>query len=116
MDRARLAELLETHDDRFAAGRLAVLGGARFRIDDGSTPAPRLASIYARRDRHTRSRGMATLGFAAAVEALRAYGDRPVRLGAVEVDEPPYHFQLFLAADLTAVIACLGVDRSAPGA
>ena len=28
----------------------------------------------------------------------------------MDVDDPPYHFQLFLDKDLTSVIACLGVD------
>jgi len=68
--------------------------------------------IYARRDRHTRQRSIPTLGFTQAVDDLRAHGDDLVRLGAVDLDDPPYHFQLFLNEDATAVIACLGVDQS----
>jgi len=51
------------------------------------------------------------LGFAAAVETLRTFGREPVRLEAVNVDQPKYHFVLFLDADATAVLACLGVDQ-----
>ena len=29
----------------------------------------------------------------------------------MDVDDPPYHFQLFLNEELTSVIACLGVDQ-----
>jgi hypothetical protein len=30
----------------------------------------------------------------------------------VDVDEPPFHFQLFLDEHAKAVVACLGVDQS----
>jgi hypothetical protein len=29
----------------------------------------------------------------------------------VDVDDPPYHFQLFLDEKLTSIVACLGVDQ-----
>jgi hypothetical protein len=64
-----------------------------------------------RRERHTRQFGIPTAGFAAAVETLLAYGERPVRIGAVDIDDPPYHYQLFLSEDLTTVVAVLGVDQ-----
>jgi hypothetical protein len=71
-----------------------------------------LVALYARRDSHTRQQGIPTLGFTRAVDDLRAHGEDLVRLGAVDLDDPPYHFQLFLNADATAVVACLGVDQS----
>lgn len=40
-----------------------------------------------------------------------AAGEQLVRLGAVDVEDPPYHFQLFLNAAGTKVVACLGVDQ-----
>jgi hypothetical protein len=36
-----------------------------------------------------------------------------VRIGAVEVQHPAYHFQLFLNGSATVLIACLGVDQGA---
>jgi hypothetical protein len=47
-----------------------------------------------------------------AVDDLPASGDNLVRLCAVDTDDRPYHFQLFLNEDATAVVACLGVDES----
>jgi hypothetical protein len=32
----------------------------------------------------------------------------------VDVDDPPYHFQLFFDEDLTSIVACLGIDQG-PG-
>ncbi|MEV0715622.1 hypothetical protein [Asanoa sp. NPDC050611] len=112
MDRDRLAQLLDTPGAAFSACRSAVLAGARFWVTDIDQPASGLFEIYRRRDAHTRQEGISTLGFTAAVETLRALGQQPVRLRAVDLDEPPYHFQLFLNADATAVVACLGVDQS----
>jgi hypothetical protein len=111
VDRDRLAVLLDAQDDTYIACRLAVLAGARFWIDDGEVPASRLATIYHRRDRLTRAKGIQSRGFTAAVEALQSHGEEPICIGAVDIDDPPYHFQLFLNANLTAVVACLGVDQ-----
>ena len=89
----------------------AVVAGASFWISPTAQPAAPLAGIYGVREAHTRRIGLETLGFAAAVEALRARGQDLVRLGAVDLDEPLYHFQVFLDEPLTAVVACLGVDQ-----
>ncbi|MEU8006288.1 hypothetical protein AB0B66_34460 [Catellatospora sp. NPDC049111] len=51
------------------------------------------------------------LGFREAVDRLDELGDQPLRLGQVAVLSPPYHFLLFLTADLSAVVACIGVDQ-----
>lgn len=90
--------------------RKAVGLGASFDIWDGLVPASRLARIYRVREVLIRKRGTPTLGFAAAVKALHALDEQPLRLGQVSQFDPPYHFQLFLAADATSVIACIGVD------
>jgi hypothetical protein len=113
VDREHLARLLDGRGEVFDACRRTVLAGARFwvSIDHPPTPAPILMSIYDRRERHTRRIGLPTSGFAAAVDALREWGDNPVRIGAVDVADPPYHFQLFFDDGLTAVVACLGVDQ-----
>ena len=111
MDRDDLARMLERDGAAFAACRRAVLAGAQFWVTDGTQPASTLVSLYARRDRRTRQRGIPTVGFADAVAELDARGDDLVRIGAVDEDEPPYHFQLFLDEHATTVVACLGVDQ-----
>lgn len=120
--RDELARLLDREAEVFAACRRAVLAGATFRIDAARPPAPASHHVptYAVRAEHTGEVGIPTLGFPEALRALRGYGERPVRLGAVDVAEPAYHYQLFLDADLTTVVAVIGVDqrlgyRLAPG-
>jgi hypothetical protein len=60
MDRDLLAGLLEREGEAFAACRHAVLSGARFWMDDLPYPASALVKTYARRDRSTQKRGIAT--------------------------------------------------------
>lgn len=113
MDREDLARLLIGEGEPFAACRRAVLSGAPFWISeqDHPTSASALVSIYARRHEHTTRCGLPTLGFARAVDALRAHGEHLIRVGAVDVLDPPFHYQLFLTEDLTTVVAILGVDQ-----
>ncbi|MEH0982046.1 hypothetical protein [Micromonospora sp. CPCC 205556] len=111
MKREELTSLLGSDAPANAACRAALEQGASFHIWDGSIPASTLAPAYRRREAITRGRGIPTLGFAVAVETLDALGDQPVRLGGVRQLEPPYHFQLFLSADATSVLACLAVDQ-----
>jgi hypothetical protein len=112
VDRDHLARILDREGEVFAACRRAVLSGARFWVTDSPQPASELARTYARRERGTRERGVPTLGFAEAVAALRDWGEGLVRLGAVDTEDPPYHFQLFINEDGTVLIACLGGDQA----
>ncbi|GAA1594954.1 hypothetical protein [Actinoplanes couchii] len=69
-----------------------------------------LAWIYSIREAQLREAATAMLGFPEALEALRSLGDKAVHLGyAVSAEDPPYHFQLFLDVNLTAVVACLAM-------
>jgi hypothetical protein len=111
VDRDLLIQLLGDEYEAFSACRRYVAAGARIWVSNDAQPASGLASTYQRRAGHTRQAGVPTLGFSAAVQALCGYGEQPVRLGAVDVDDPPYHFQLFLDENLTSVVACLGVDQ-----
>lgn len=111
MDRDLLVQLLGGEDEAFTACRQFVVAGARLWVSDQVQPASELARTYRRRASHTEQVGIPTLGFFAAVQALRQHGEQSVRLGAVDVDDPPYHFQLFFDEELTVVIACLGVDQ-----
>ncbi len=93
------------------ACRAAVLAGAEIEVPGGTVQADRIAAIYARRERHVRRAGIATVGFAAAVEVLTNLGSEPIRMGAVKVGDSSYHFQLFFDEAAAAVIACLGVQQ-----
>lgn len=111
MDRDRLVRVLSRDGEAFAACRRAVEAGALIRVWDTGTPASELATTYARRLRLVQRRGTPEVGFADAVRAPRAHGDRTVRLGAVELHDPPWHFQLFVDMSGTGLVACLGVDQ-----
>ena len=114
MERNRLAQLLNGPGYAFSACRHALLEGAEFILWEGSAPAHRMLPAYERREAHTISEGIATLGFPEALVALRAVGAEPVRLGQVTVADPPYLFMIFLAADDAAVVACLGIEQARP--
>lgn len=90
MDRDDLARRLIREREPFAACRRAVLSGAPFWISgpEHPTSASALASIYARRHEHTTRRGIPTVGFARAVDALRAHGEQLIRVVAVDVQDP----------------------------
>ncbi|MFG3701674.1 hypothetical protein ACGF5C_27745 [Micromonospora sp. NPDC047620] len=81
-------------------------------IDSDPLPASHMVRIYRRRERHIKARGVSSLGFAEAVQALTDAGHLPLRLGSVAAADPPYHFQIFLSADASTVVACLGVDQA----
>jgi len=112
MDRDHLARILDREGEVFAACRHAVLSGARFWVTGVTQPASTLVDIYARREEGVREREIPTLGFAEAVAALRDHAEGLVRLGAVDTEDRPYHFQLFVNRDGTALVACLGVDQT----
>ncbi|GAA2710043.1 hypothetical protein Apa02nite_079750 [Actinoplanes palleronii] len=100
---------MDPKDEVLAACRRAVLYGRRWRVYSTPVPAPDLVWIYTIREAQLREAETATLGFTSALEALRSLGNKAVCLGyAVGADNPPYHFQLFLNHDSTAVVACLG--------
>ncbi|TDB78419.1 hypothetical protein [Micromonospora sp. KC721] len=111
MDRHRLIVLLTGKGNPDALCRDALDRGANFTIAAGALPASHYARIYDRRERHCRQHGIATLGFGRGVERLHDATDQPVRLGWVEGKDPNYHFQLFFTDDLSAVVACIGIDQ-----
>jgi len=91
----------------------ALRNGADFRLwHDGVATPEELLEICHRRHRRILEQGIVTLGFEQALAALEATGHDGLRLGAVEVEDPPYHYAVFLAPHETEVVACLGVDQT----
>jgi hypothetical protein len=111
VERDHLAQLLDTSGYASKACRHALLEGAEFIFWDGSVPASRMLPAYERRQSHTLAEGIPTLGFAEAVDGLRSMGTEPVRLGQVTVVDPPYLFMVFLTADSSTIVGCLGIGQ-----
>jgi hypothetical protein len=115
MRRDELIALLAGGGPAETACRRALHGNAEYVVYAERIRAEQLASSYARRQRAMERTGTPTLGFAEAVEALRAHGPGEVLLGSVTMDDPPIHFQLFLTAAGDKLVACLGVDQRPVG-
>jgi hypothetical protein len=111
VERVQLISLLVGQTASFAACREALEGGASFGFGAGLLPARHYAAIYKRRERHTRQAGIPTVGFAEAVKTLDSLEGEPLQIAAVRQTDPPHYFQLFLTADRSAVVACIGVDQ-----
>lgn len=112
VDRTTLVELLDTSWEADSACRRALLDGADFHIwDEGPTPVNNLVHIYGRRERLTRRKRTASIGFSDAVVRLRACGFDEVLIGYVKDLDGRRHFQLFVAPDGSRIVSCLGVDR-----
>jgi len=45
-------------------------------------------------------------------QLMRVLRGRPATHPAKDTEDPPYHFQLFVNDDGTALVACLGVDQA----
>ncbi|MEN3613384.1 hypothetical protein AAH979_28030 [Plantactinospora sp. ZYX-F-223] len=114
MERDTLVTLLGAEaGDVYVACRDALRAGCDFQIFDGTVPIGNLVTIYRRRERHTRTRGIRTLGFVQAVNRLAsAEGPGEVLLGQVGGTETAWFFQLFLTPEGSRVVACLGVDQA----
>jgi hypothetical protein len=110
MERDQLVELLNGPGGAGIACRQALLDGATFLVWKGCAAADRMVPAYERRQRHAVAEGVATLGLPEALVALRAMGTEQLRLGQVTLLDNTYSFMLFLAADLSVVVACLGIE------
>lgn len=113
MDRETLLRALVDDGEAYSSCRDALQAGADFGIfneaGDGVS-AVGLTSIYRRRERLVRRKGIPTLGFVETVERLASHGGARIRIGFVRRADPPYFFQLFLASEEPRVIACLRVE------
>ncbi|MFB9408106.1 MULTISPECIES: hypothetical protein [Dactylosporangium] len=112
MEREALLRLLgEEPGAAFEACRDAIQAGAEYVVWDHTLPADQLARSYLRRAQHMARIGTPMLGSAEAIDVLQTAGDRPLRVGEAKIENPPTHFQLFLTADATRVLACIGIDQ-----
>jgi hypothetical protein len=112
MEREALLRLLdEEPGEAFEACGDAIRAGADYVVWDDTVPADQLARSYSLRARHMAKIGNPMLGSAEAIEQLQTSGDRPLRIGEAMVEDPPTHFQLFLTADASRVVACIGIDQ-----
>ena len=111
MERRLLVRLLSDDGEASAAALAALHSGATDVVWDGAAPAERLALVYARRLRHTRRKGIETLGLERAVQLL-AQHDQPVRLGQITAADRTWAFMLFLSEDRSALVAVTGVRRA----
>lgn len=111
MERHLLMRLLGGDDKASVAALAALHGGATYVVWDGTCPIEWHAHTYARRLRHTRRKGIETLGLERAVQLLGRH-DQPVRLGQVTAADRAWIFMLFLTEDGGALMACTGVRRA----
>ncbi|MBF9128160.1 hypothetical protein I0C86_04005 [Plantactinospora sp. S1510] len=114
MERDTLIILLGAEaGDVYVACRDALRAGCDFKIFDGTVPVRNLITIYGRRERHTRARGIRTLGFVQAVDRLAsAEGPGEALLGQVGGAGTVWFFQLFLTPDGSRVVACVAVHQA----
>jgi len=112
MEREALLRLLaEEPGAAFEACGAAIRAGAEYVVWDHCVPADQLARSYARRAQHMAKIGNPMLGGPEAIEQLETSGERPLRIGEAKTEDPPTHFQLFLTADASRIVACLGIDQ-----
>ncbi|TQS13332.1 hypothetical protein [Microbispora hainanensis] len=114
MDRRALADLLSDAGEAGAACRRALVSGADYEVWPAPVSTRELVGIYRRRERLSRRRGVSSIGFADAVVRLDTCGREFVLVGYVKGVTPAYHFQVFLSADASRVIACLGISQEHP--
>lgn len=107
--------LLAGPQTAYLAYRAAVRRDASFTIWDALVPASSLADIYRFRKETVRLAGLTADSYRLAVDRLTGLGDEPLRLGVVRRTDESGRFVLFVAADASPVIACVGgVQREHP--
>lgn len=111
VDRSALADLLSDAGEAGAACRRALVAGADYEVWPTPVSTRDLIGVYRRRERLSRRHGISPIGFADAVVRLNICGREVVLVGYVKGVTPAYHFQVFLSADASRVIACLGISQ-----
>lgn len=113
MERDTLIILLAAEDgDAYESCRDALRAGYDFKDFDGAVPVGALVTTYRRRELHTRTRGIRTLGFVQAVDWLVSAEELgELLIGQVGGARTAWFYQLFLAPDGSRVVACFAVSQ-----
>ncbi|MDG4835230.1 hypothetical protein O7631_01705 [Micromonospora sp. WMMD967] len=113
MKRDTLIALLDATDgDVYESCRDALRAGYAFKVFDGAVPIGALVTMYRRRERHTRARGIRTLGFVQALDRLVSAEDLgELLIGQVGGAGTVWFYQLFLAPDGSRVVACFAIGQ-----
>ncbi|GAA2773610.1 hypothetical protein [Kitasatospora cinereorecta] len=114
MTRDDLAEMLAHQTPACGPARDALLSGGTFDVWDGLVPTAMLFHGYRARLRHTRRRGVATLGLSETVAVLEQSEDEALRIGMIRSADRTWTFMLFLDAAATTVLACARGGRVQP--
>jgi hypothetical protein len=113
VDTDELVAALDPLQPAHLACASALRQGAEFTLwHDGTATPAELLDICRRRHGKLLEQGVETVGFEQALRDLESTARPLLRLGSVDVGDPPYHFAVFLAAQRTEVVACLGVDQA----
>ncbi|WP_147457080.1 hypothetical protein [Micromonospora pisi] len=108
MDRDVLIALLAAAPEPPQACIAALQSGSSFKVFDPSAPARQFADIWRVREQIVQDAGIPTDGWHPGLESLTAAGEQPVRVGVVQVPDTRKRFKLFLSADASALVACIG--------
>lgn len=111
MDRSELASLLSADDEACSMARRALAAGAEFDSPRGCVSAAELADTYRARNQITAEQGIATVGLAEAVTALRAAGTSRVAIGGIGGQSYGWYFVIFTHHDSGGLLACTGVAQ-----
>ncbi len=114
MTRDDLAEMLADQTPACGPAREALLSGGTFDVWDGLVPANQLFGTYRIRLRHTRRRGVATLGLAETVAILERSEDEALRIGVIKTADRAWTFMLFFDPAATTLLACARGGRVQP--
>ncbi|WP_329416828.1 PD-(D/E)XK nuclease family protein [Streptomyces sp. NBC_00704] len=110
MERGELIKAFAVESTVNSQAKSALAAGASFEIWPGRMPAARLHHTYARRLRRLQKLERPSLGFEEAVANLEEIGNQELLVGFIDDRERgEYRFIVFLSADLTRVIACIGL-------
>ncbi|MEV6400798.1 hypothetical protein AB0M39_39500 [Streptomyces sp. NPDC051907] len=110
MERDELRQAFAVESTVNSQAESALAAGAPFEIWPGRMPAARLHHTYARRLRRLQKLERPSLGFEEAVASLAKIGNQELLVGFIDDRKRGgYRFIVFLSADLTQVIACIGL-------
>ncbi|MFI6758803.1 hypothetical protein ACIBF5_06610 [Micromonospora sp. NPDC050417] len=108
MDRDVLIALLAAAPEPHQACIAALQRGSPFQVFDSPAPARQFADIWRWREQLVQDAGIPTDGWHPGLEVLTAAGEQAVRVGVVQVPDTRKRFKVFLSADASTVVACIG--------